>query len=95
MGVKYRLSYCNKDATPLRIDIEDSSYSGDIIPIIGADNPFSLRMNNDEEFIKLGTIRATDALMDFRSTDDFNIDILADSSETKLNIKFYFNLFVS
>lgn len=91
MGVKYRLSYCNKDATPLRLDIEDSSYSGAIIPIKAASNPFTLSMLNDSEFAKLGTIRATEASLEILSSDDFNIDILADNSETKLNVKFYFN----
>src|SRR5690606_245026 len=91
MGVKYRLSYCNKDATPLRLDIEDASYSGAIIPIKAGSNPFTLSMLNDSEFAKLVTIRATEASMEIRSTTDFNIDALADNSETKLNIKFYFN----
>ena len=91
MGVKYRLSYCNKDATPLRLDIEDSSYSGAILPIKAASNPFTLSMLNDSEFAKLGTIRATEASMEILSSSTFNIDVLADNSETKLNVKFYFN----
>jgi hypothetical protein len=91
MGVKYRLSFCNEDETPLRLDIEDSSYSGAILPIEGGANPFLLSMLNNGEFAKLGTIRATEAQMEIFSSDIFNIDLLADNSETKLKVNFYFN----
>jgi hypothetical protein len=91
MGVKYRLSFCNEDETPLRLDIEDSSYSGAILPIEGGANPFILSMLNNDEFAKLGTIRATEAQMEISSSDTFNIDLLADNSETKLKVNFYFN----
>src|SRR5690554_259517 len=87
--VKYRLDYCNKEKLNARLDFEIKDYtSTTIYDIIGTQDAFSYKVRNEKPD-RSGYFRTLEADINIFEDENFNIDNLLTSDETKIRVKFY------
>jgi hypothetical protein len=88
-GIKYRLSWCAPDGTPLRYEILKNGYSGAVSDVEGSGNPFNIKKLNDDG--KSGTIITTEAVIEIREDANFSVDDIYTSDEREYQVKYYKN----
>jgi hypothetical protein len=87
-GPKYRLDYPDANNINTRIDILERGYTGDVIPVEGTGEPFTLKYNGND-INKFKPVIASEARLNLLSPEHFYFLDLFTQDERKYQMRYY------
>ena len=87
-GVKYRLEFSDVLGNGKKIEILKDGYSGSVLPLIGTDEPLSIKWDGDDDFYS--PIIGSTCTINLFVTDDVQYDNFYAFDEEEYQVKIYF-----
>ena len=87
-GVKYRLEFSDVLGNGKKIEILKDGYSGSVLPLIGTDEPLSIKWDGDDDFYS--PIIGSTCTINLFVTDDVQYDNFYAFDEEEFQVKIYF-----
>lgn len=86
-GVKFRLDFEDHEGNGRRLDILKDGYTGDILPLVGGEDPVKIKWDGDDDFYS--PIIGSTCNISLYQTDDTNYDDFFNEPEREYKVEVY------